>query len=473
MPSERKNILDKQTREKIYSLSESSLLAAQQYLAVFHASTQYKQLVQTKRSNLCDEDIICLALTRKPSDLNKIDFIKLKNAIFNIYLDNEPLDYKDFINDDFYNLCMKIAELKRHDILMKGLKAATFVLIAMNYSTTVFPYSSPQSHDDCTRDFFIRFRGTLDNRLMKYSNLSGLDLQKLNLKFVNLSDTDLTDVNLSYAKLINASLDRVLLTNVYFYQAEIRNLSLKSVSFNPDQFKNVELDYYSIRFLTSQFDINSLVEQLDFLASQGLDPQKHEIIFKSLVIEIENSLKQMDIPIDQKEILLKIAISHPLFGDKKANTITNWFNSAVSFVSIGENKDEPTIAISAPQRNLYTIQFMLKKYPQFFRPAPNLSGFDNRANLTGNVEAFIKKHGSCYEALEVDRDANTDEIKRKFKVLSLQYHPDKNPSSEAAAHFLKIKEAKEILTENSKRRIHDQLIPQEVTRGRRPAGGVG
>src|SRR5437879_2592804 len=155
----------------------------------------------------------------------------------------------------------------------------------MNYSTKVFSYGPSRSHIDCTREFFLKFKGTLNNGLMKYVNLSGLNFREMDLDQVNLSDVDLTDVNLSFARLINVNLDRALLTKSYFYKAEVRHASLRGASFDPDQFNNVDLSYYSIRFLTPKFDKDSLAAQLDFLALRRLDPHKHGLIFKSLVVE--------------------------------------------------------------------------------------------------------------------------------------------------------------------------------------------
>ncbi|HEX8061117.1 MAG TPA: DnaJ domain-containing protein, partial [Cyclobacteriaceae bacterium] len=43
-----------------------------------------------------------------------------------------------------------------------------------------------------------------------------------------------------------------------------------------------------------------------------------------------------------------------------------------------------------------------------------------------------------YEIMKVDRKATEAEIKKAFRQLANQYHPDKNPSHEAEALFKEI-----------------------------------
>ncbi len=62
---------------------------------------------------------------------------------------------------------------------------------------------------------------------------------------------------------------------------------------------------------------------------------------------------------------------------------------------------------------------------------------------------------SPYEILEVSRDSTPEEIKKKFRLLSLKYHPDKNPSVEATEKFREINEAYSILSDEKKKRLFD------------------
>lgn len=63
-----------------------------------------------------------------------------------------------------------------------------------------------------------------------------------------------------------------------------------------------------------------------------------------------------------------------------------------------------------------------------------------------------------YKILGVDRSAGEDEIKRVYRKLALQYHPDKNPGDkEAEERFKEINEAYEVLGDPTKRQKYDQL----------------
>ena len=42
-----------------------------------------------------------------------------------------------------------------------------------------------------------------------------------------------------------------------------------------------------------------------------------------------------------------------------------------------------------------------------------------------------------YQVLNVNRDANADEIKKAYRKLAIQYHPDKNPGDKAAEEKFK------------------------------------
>jgi molecular chaperone DnaJ len=62
-----------------------------------------------------------------------------------------------------------------------------------------------------------------------------------------------------------------------------------------------------------------------------------------------------------------------------------------------------------------------------------------------------------YEVLGVARDASDGEVKRAFKKLALQYHPDRNPDSrkDAEEKFKEVAEAYEVLGDAEKRRRYD------------------
>ena len=73
-----------------------------------------------------------------------------------------------------------------------------------------------------------------------------------------------------------------------------------------------------------------------------------------------------------------------------------------------------------------------------------------------------------YEVLNVDRNATKDEIKGKYRKLALQYHPDRNKSSDAEEKFKEISEAYAVLSDDDKRKKYDKyghVGSEEVFRG--------
>ncbi len=63
-----------------------------------------------------------------------------------------------------------------------------------------------------------------------------------------------------------------------------------------------------------------------------------------------------------------------------------------------------------------------------------------------------------YQILGVPRGSRADEIKRAYRKLAMQYHPDRNPGDKQAEdHFKEINEAYQVLSDTQKRARYDQL----------------
>jgi curved DNA-binding protein CbpA len=61
-----------------------------------------------------------------------------------------------------------------------------------------------------------------------------------------------------------------------------------------------------------------------------------------------------------------------------------------------------------------------------------------------------------YARLGVAPDAAPETIKAAYRKKAAQYHPDKNPSPDAAARFREAQEAYEVLSVPEKRKAYDE-----------------
>ncbi|CAF1048307.1 unnamed protein product [Didymodactylos carnosus] len=61
-----------------------------------------------------------------------------------------------------------------------------------------------------------------------------------------------------------------------------------------------------------------------------------------------------------------------------------------------------------------------------------------------------------YDVLNIQQDAKSHDIRRKYKELALLWHPDRNKTSNAEEKFKLIKQAYEILSDEQKRKEYDE-----------------
>ncbi|MEM7168653.1 MAG: molecular chaperone DnaJ [Pseudomonadota bacterium] len=79
-----------------------------------------------------------------------------------------------------------------------------------------------------------------------------------------------------------------------------------------------------------------------------------------------------------------------------------------------------------------------------------------------------------YETLGVGRSANADELKKAYRKLAMQYHPDRNPDDAAAEQrFKEISEAYDVLKDQDKRATYDRFGHEAFANGGAGPGAGG
>ncbi|OGH10921.1 MAG: hypothetical protein A3B38_04155 [Candidatus Levybacteria bacterium RIFCSPLOWO2_01_FULL_36_13] len=76
-----------------------------------------------------------------------------------------------------------------------------------------------------------------------------------------------------------------------------------------------------------------------------------------------------------------------------------------------------------------------------------------------------------YSILGISKNATETEIKKAYRKLALEYHPDRNKSKEAEGKFKEITKAYEVLSDSQKRKTYDQFGEAAFEQGGPGAGG--
>lgn len=80
-----------------------------------------------------------------------------------------------------------------------------------------------------------------------------------------------------------------------------------------------------------------------------------------------------------------------------------------------------------------------------------------------------------YGRLGVAKDSDVDTIKKAYRKLAMQYHPDRNDAPDAEEQFKRVTEAYEVLRDPEQRQLYDRFGEAGIKRGAGggPAGGFG
>lgn len=78
---------------------------------------------------------------------------------------------------------------------------------------------------------------------------------------------------------------------------------------------------------------------------------------------------------------------------------------------------------------------------------------------------ILKDH---YKVLGIQRSASDDEIKKAYRNLAKQFHPDKNKAKEAEEKFKEISAAYDVLKDADKKKVYDMQLLGDEERANRP-----
>src|SRR3984885_3113877 len=68
------------------------------------------------------------------------------------------------------------------------------------------------------------------------------------------------------------------------------------------------------------------------------------------------------------------------------------------------------------------------------------------------------QHKDYYATLGIKKTASADDIRKAFRKLARKYHPDVNPNDKKAEEkFKEISEANDVLSDEQKRKVYDQV----------------
>ena len=85
----------------------------------------------------------------------------------------------------------------------------------------------------------------------------------------------------------------------------------------------------------------------------------------------------------------------------------------------------------------------------------------------------MAKH-DYYATLGVAREAGAEDLKKAYRKLAMQYHPDRNPGDkQAEAKFKELNEAYDVLKDEQKRAAYDRYGHAAFEQGGGPGGFAG
>lgn len=84
--------------------------------------------------------------------------------------------------------------------------------------------------------------------------------------------------------------------------------------------------------------------------------------------------------------------------------------------------------------------------------------------MSNEIDSIVNGDIDLYEFLEIDPTFEESEIKRQYRRKALQYHPDKNPSEDAAKKFHFLSQVYEILSNDKLRYNYDRIRQLKINK---------
>ena len=78
-----------------------------------------------------------------------------------------------------------------------------------------------------------------------------------------------------------------------------------------------------------------------------------------------------------------------------------------------------------------------------------------------------------YKALEIERTASPEDVRKAYRKLARKYHPDVSKEADAQARMRDINEANDVLRDKDKRAAYDALADRVARGGAGSAQGDG
>lgn len=80
------------------------------------------------------------------------------------------------------------------------------------------------------------------------------------------------------------------------------------------------------------------------------------------------------------------------------------------------------------------------------------------------MPAPTKPNPTHYDTLELSRPATAEQIRRAYRAMARQLHPDVNPRPDAAARFAAVQHAYDVLSDRQARAKYDRTLDEQTAR---------